>query len=88
MLLTSLRVCDYGTTEGDLYASVRIVVHVGANARGNITAPKVDIRESAKFKGTFEMDQDAAEKALSKRNIQAALPIGEPSPHKTAESSS
>lgn len=75
-----------GTTEGDLYASERIVVHVNANARGNITAPRVGIEEGAKFKGTIEMDKDEVEKALSKANMQAALPIGERATSKTAES--
>jgi len=75
-----------GTTEGDLYASERVIVHVNANARGNITAPKVGIEEGAKFKGTIEMDQAAVEKALSKANMQAALPIGDHAPAKAAES--
>ncbi len=63
-----------GTTEGDLYASERIVVHISAHVRGNITAPKVGIEEGAKFKGTIEMDQDAVEKALGKANMKAAKP--------------
>jgi len=75
-----------GTTEGDLYASERVIVHVNANARGNITAPKVGIEEGAKFKGTIEMEQAAVEKALSKANMQAALPIGDHAPAKAAES--
>lgn len=74
-----------GTTEGDLYASERVIVHVNANARGNITAPKVGIEEGAKFKGTIDMDQAAVEKALSKANMQAALPIGERAPAKSAD---
>lgn len=74
-----------GTTEGDLYASERVIVHVNANARGNITAPKVGIEEGAKFKGTIDMDQAAVEKALSKANMQAALPIGERAPTKSAD---
>lgn len=74
-----------GTTEGDLYASERVIVHVNANARGNITAPKVGIEEGAKFKGTIEMDQAAVEKALSKVNMQAAPPIGERAPAKSAD---
>jgi cytoskeletal protein CcmA (bactofilin family) len=74
-----------GTTEGDLYASERVVIHVNANARGNITAPKVGIEEGAKFKGTIEMDQAAVEKALSKVNMQPALPIGERAPSKSAD---
>jgi cytoskeletal protein CcmA (bactofilin family) len=61
-----------GTTEGDLYASERVSVHVNAQVRGNITAPKVGIEEGSKFKGTIEMDQDAVEKALGKSNSQAS----------------
>ncbi len=62
-----------GTTEGDIYASERIVVHVSANVRGNITAPKVGIEEGAKFKGSIEMDQGAVDKALGKAGLQAAV---------------
>ena len=75
-----------GTTEGDLYASERIVVHVNANARGNITAPRVGIEEGAKFKGTIEMDQEAVEKALGKANRQAAPAVGDRTPSRTGES--
>jgi cytoskeletal protein CcmA (bactofilin family) len=72
-----------GTTEGDLYASERITVHVSAHVRGNITAPKVGIEEGAKFKGSIEMDQAAVEKALGKVNMQgASKPAGDRSPGK------
>lgn len=75
-----------GTTEGDLYASERIVVHISAHVRGNITAPKVGIEEGAKFKGSIEMDQAAVEKALGKVNVHgAAKPIGDRSPGKPAD---
>ena len=59
-----------GTTEGDLYATERVNVHVNANVRGNITAPKVGIEEGCKFKGSIEMDQEEVDKALSKVNMQ------------------
>jgi cytoskeletal protein CcmA (bactofilin family) len=62
----------YGTTEGDLYATERVNVHIDAQVRGNITAPKVGIEEGAKFKGSIEMDQDAVDKALGKAHMQAA----------------
>jgi cytoskeletal protein CcmA (bactofilin family) len=62
----------YGTTEGDLYATERINVHIDAQVRGNITAPKVGIEEGARFKGSIEMDQDAVDKALGKANVQGA----------------
>ncbi|HLU05034.1 MAG TPA: polymer-forming cytoskeletal protein [Woeseiaceae bacterium] len=62
----------YGTTEGDLYATERVNVHINAQVRGNITAPKVGIEEGAKFKGSIEMDQDAVDQALGKANMQGA----------------
>ncbi|HUD97748.1 MAG TPA: polymer-forming cytoskeletal protein [Woeseiaceae bacterium] len=75
-----------GTTEGDLYASERIVVHISAHVRGNITAPKVGIEEGAKFKGSIEMDQDAVEKALGKANMKAAArPTADRPPGKPAD---
>lgn len=61
-----------GTTEGDLFASERVVVHVNAQVRGNITAPRVGIEEGARFKGSIEMDQGAVEKALGKASMSSA----------------
>jgi cytoskeletal protein CcmA (bactofilin family) len=58
-----------GSTEGDLYATERIVVHVNAQVRGNITAPKVGVEEGAKFKGSIEMDKEAVDKAFNKANL-------------------
>jgi cytoskeletal protein CcmA (bactofilin family) len=76
----------YGTTDGDLYATERINVHINAQVRGNITAPKVGIEEGAKFKGSIEMDQDAVDKALAKANMQgAAAQSGGDQPGKAAE---
>jgi cytoskeletal protein CcmA (bactofilin family) len=75
-----------GTTEGDLYATERVIVHVSAQVRGNITAPKVGIDEGAKFKGSIEMDQDAVEKALGKANMQgASRPVAERQPGKAPD---
>lgn len=62
----------HGTTEGDLYATERVNVHINANVRGNITAPKVGLEEGAKFKGSIEMDQAEVDKALGKMNMKGA----------------
>lgn len=61
----------HGTTEGDLYATECVTVHIDANVRGNITAPKVGLEQGAKFKGSIEMDQQEVEKALGNTNRQA-----------------
>ena len=60
-----------GTTEGDLYATERIIVHINAQVRGNITAPKVGVEEGARFKGSIEMDKEAVDKAFNKANLHA-----------------
>jgi cytoskeletal protein CcmA (bactofilin family) len=72
----------YGTTEGDLYATERINVHINAQVRGNITAPKVGIEEGARFKGSIEMDQEAVDQALGKANMQGAGHPGKAADHK------
>ncbi len=60
-----------GETQGDLYATDRVSVHVNARVQGNIIAPKVSIEEGAHFKGSIEMDPAAVERALGKttRNV-------------------
>lgn len=60
-----------GTTEGDLFASERVVVHVNAQVRGNITAPRVGIEEGARFRGSIEMDQAEVENALGKASMSS-----------------
>ena len=55
-----------GETNGDLYATERVSVHVNARVQGNIIAPRVSIEEGAHFKGSIEMDPAAVEKALGK----------------------
>lgn len=55
-----------GETQGDLYATERVSVHVNARVQGNIIAPRVSIEEGAHFKGSIEMDPAAIERALGK----------------------
>lgn len=69
-----------GTIEGDLFASERVTVHVNAQVRGNITAPKVGIEEGARFRGSIEMDTAAVEKALGKSNLQSVASAEDKSP--------
>lgn len=61
-----------GETEGDLYATERVSIHINARVQGNIIAPKVSIEEGAHFKGSIEMDPAAVEKALGKSQSSAA----------------
>lgn len=71
-----------GETQGDLYATDRVSVHVNARVQGNIIAPKVSIEEGAHFKGSIEMDPAAIEKALGKttRSIADTAKSVDPKP--------
>ena len=55
-----------GETNGDLYATERVSIHVNARVQGNIIAPRVSIEEGAHFKGSIEMDSAAIDRALGK----------------------
>lgn len=45
-----------GEVDGDLYASETVVVEASARVRGNIYAPRVAIKDGARFKGSIDMD--------------------------------
>lgn len=49
-----------GTVEGDLYASVSVLVMASAKVRGNIAAPRVGITEGATFNGSVDMTSTPA----------------------------
>jgi len=49
-----------GTVEGDLRASVSVLVMATAKVRGNIAAPRVGIHEGANFNGSVDMSGTSA----------------------------
>jgi cytoskeletal protein CcmA (bactofilin family) len=59
-----------GYVEGDLYGSERVNIRKSAQVRGNITSPRVNLEDGAKFKGAIEMDPQAAQNILASRNAQ------------------
>jgi cytoskeletal protein CcmA (bactofilin family) len=59
-----------GYVEGDLYGSERVNIRKSAQVRGNITSPRVNLEDGAKFKGAIEMDPQAAQNILASRNSQ------------------
>ena len=75
-----------GETNGDLYATERVAIHVNARVHGNITAPRVSIEEGAHFKGSIEMDSAAIEKALGRlSDAGAGKPAAQTRPGTTAK---
>jgi cytoskeletal protein CcmA (bactofilin family) len=47
-----------GKVEGDMWASESVIVETSARVIGNIFAPRIAIKEGAKFKGSIDMDFD------------------------------
>ena len=65
-----------GYLEGDLYGSERVNIRKSATVRGNVTSPRVSLEDGAKFKGSIEMDPQAAQNVVSR----AAPPKSAPAP--------
>jgi cytoskeletal protein CcmA (bactofilin family) len=78
--ITARRVIVQGKLEGDIRASESVVVEVSANVRGNIVAPRVTLKDGAKFRGSIdmEMEDSAAE------TQRAANPTGKRGKEKAA----
>src|SRR5262245_5911362 len=55
-----------GYLDGDLYGSERVNIRKSAQVRGNITSPRVSLEDGAKFKGSIEMDPQAAQNVVSR----------------------
>jgi cytoskeletal protein CcmA (bactofilin family) len=53
------RIIVQGRVHGDMRASESVVVETSAQVVGNIFAPRIGIKEGAKFKGSIDMDANA-----------------------------
>jgi cytoskeletal protein CcmA (bactofilin family) len=69
-----------GLCEGDLYGSERVHIRKSAQVHGNVTSPRVSLEDGAKFKGSIEMDPQAAQSANTARgNVpKGAAPASKP----------
>ena len=68
-----------GYMEGDLYGSERVHIRKSAQVHGNVTSPRVSLEDGAKFKGSIEMDPQAAQSA-SRNNVSKPQAQGAPKP--------
>ena len=50
------KVIIQGEVQGDVRASDAVIVEASARVHGNLIAPRVGLRDGAKFKGTIDMD--------------------------------
>jgi cytoskeletal protein CcmA (bactofilin family) len=75
------RVIVQGKLEGDVHATESVVIEVSANVQGNIYAPRVAIKDGAKFRGSIDMDPGAAAApAKGAGSNRRAKPKPEPEP--------
>jgi len=75
-----------GYMEGDLYGSERVHIRKSAQVHGNVTSPRVSLEDGAKFKGSIEMDPQAAQ--AGQRNNNASRPVAPSAPKPAAAVSS
>ncbi|GBE09976.1 polymer-forming cytoskeletal [bacterium BMS3Bbin12] len=54
-----------GELQGDLYGTEKVIIRRTGNVRGNIVAPRVNLEDGAKFKGSIEMDPKAVESVVA-----------------------
>lgn len=65
----------HGEVVGDLTASEQIIIHESGTVRGNVSGPRVQLKDGARLKGAINTDADAAKQALknSDQGSKAAL---------------
>jgi len=63
-----------GFMEGDLFGSERVHIRKSAQVHGNITSPRVSLEDGAKFKGSIEMDPQAAQAGQRNNASRPAAP--------------
>jgi cytoskeletal protein CcmA (bactofilin family) len=63
--IVARKVLIQGAVNGDVRASETITVEASARVQGNLFAPRIGLKEGARFKGAIEMDVPAAADAAS-----------------------
>jgi len=58
--ITARRVVIQGKLTGDVRATESVIVEVSATVVGNIYAPRVSLKEGAKFRGSIDMDVETS----------------------------
>jgi cytoskeletal protein CcmA (bactofilin family) len=61
--IVAQKVIIQGAVEGDVHASDTVVVEASARVHGNLFAPRIGLKDGAKFKGAIDMSGDDRENA-------------------------
>ncbi len=70
----------YGSVKGNLRARDRIEIKKDGSVVGDLTTARIMIEDGAYFKGSIEIDRNAAEAAAHSDKPAVARPAGTPSP--------
>ena len=65
-------ICVEGEVEGNLLGEEEVVIRQSGRVRGNVTAPRVNLENGAKFKGAIDMQPDPTKAALTTTGAKAA----------------
>ncbi len=63
-----------GEVEGNLFGEEKIVLRQSGVVRGNLTSPRVNIEDGAKFKGSIDMDARGEDKQPTLKEAPAGFP--------------
>lgn len=69
-----------GEVQGNIYGEDKIIIRRSGSIRGNITAPRVNLEDGSKFKGSIDMDSPPDKQQA----VPEVLPKEKPEPEKTA----
>jgi len=67
-----------GEVEGDLFGEEKIIVRPSGIVRGNMTAPRVNLEDGAKFTGSIDMESEDGEEKVPLKKAPS-LPRSAPS---------
>jgi cytoskeletal protein CcmA (bactofilin family) len=67
------KVIIQGEVQGDVRASDAVIVEASARVHGNLIAPRIGLKDGAKFKGTIDMDVASQGREFHGRKVNELL---------------
>lgn len=62
----------YGEVTGDLSGTEQIVIHESGSVRGNVTAPRVSLKDGARLKGAINTEHEAARAQAAAKPVESS----------------
>ncbi len=76
-------ICVEGEVKGNLFGEEQVIIRRSGKVRGNVTAPRVNLENGAKFKGAIDMQPgaDASRPAVARPAASSKAPAGDVAAH-------